>query len=724
MKTIFTSALLLLFVQTIFSQNLQFSEAKNLPKNNDVIFFQEKAPQILNSKPTKNVFGRWYNYGETMDILNNGTASLHGNYLFPDSTILVHFGTSYGTPWIHKIGDLLDVTADIFNDSLLHHGEQHITESNFFSLDSLAIYCVYERNISDPNIVDTLLVEISFSSSLLTAYFPPGPLPTNLNTDTVFIKRIPYASFNNTLDMPEKYTFKIPLTAATHANILPNGLHEIIVPTPGLKTVNPGSLVVTSVGFIPGYSWTPHLDTLGNYNHLLFISRKQKNNTFPVYFKHDYNISHIIPKDVRYNYAGSWNDLYIPSFAYMGSSPNYNFEHHMIYYKISASFNIAFDVNNVSCYGGSDGQINLTSVAGGAAPYTYSWSHGATTQNVQNLSKGIYQVTITDAENTEVVRVFEITEPTPMHATVSSTPATACGANDGSITVTSIGGGTPSYSVIVIDSDSITQGMIGLSAGIYTVRITDSKGCRLSLHTAVNEVGAPTMSSSVDHISCHGANDGSISITIDDPVGTPTYVWNTGHTTTNLSGLSPGTYIVTVTDVNCDVFGVFDVIQPDEIDINGVVTHPVINISDGSIALFVEGGTPPYSYLWNTGETTSQITGLVSGNYSVTVTDANSCTQSEDFELILGNKIIDENEAFVRIYPNPVNDFFHIAFENIKSQHITVNLYTLQGSQIKSLSHSTSDKNTIKVQTSNLSHGVYFVEILTDRQRFVKRIIK
>lgn len=724
MKKLLLALLTFCFCYPLLSQNVFPVKTQDFLGSKSIEAISQKGFNETVTKKTKSSLGRWYNYGETMDELNNGTASLYGNILFPDSTILVNYGLSgYSGPWIHKLADLLDVTSEMFNDSVLHPGEQYIGENNFFSLDTIAIYCIYTRNIPDPSIVDTLLVEVSFNDNLMTAFFPPGPLPTNLGTDTVFIKRISYDYTTNSLDLPEKYVFKIPLTEATFADSMSNGFHEIIVPTPGLKTVNPGMLVVTSVGFIPGYSWIPNVDTLDKMNSLLFLSRKQHQSQFPFYLKHDYNISHIIPFDVRYNDAAGWNGLYVPSFAYMGGTqPTYSYQHHLFYYKASLSFNISFTTQNVSCYGGSDGAINLTTVVGGTAPYTYLWSHGETTQNVQNLSIGSYTVTISDAAGTDVVRVFEITEPQPMHATVTSTPASACGASDGSISVSSIQGGTPSYSVIVIDSDSVTQGMVGLSAGIYTVRITDAKGCRLEYFVAVNEIGAPTVNSTVSNISCNGFNDGSISLTVDNPTGSPIFTWNTGQSSSSIGSLSPGTYNVTITDDNCQMFETFDITQPDIIEIHETIVNPTPTSTSGSISLQVMGGTPPYTYLWSTGETTADIDNLTAGFYTVTVTDDNNCTQTKTIELILGTTFYDLSDK-ISIFPNPANDVVYIAFENINQGVVELNLYSIQGQKLKSLGKK-SKNDVVGVDISSLAAGIYIIEIILDGQRVQKKIVK
>ncbi|MDD3877875.1 MAG: T9SS type A sorting domain-containing protein [Bacteroidales bacterium] len=677
------------------------------------------------AKSPKSNFSRWYNYGETMDLFNGTTTpTLNGNYLFPDSTILVNYGTSgYSGTWIHKLGDLLDVTSDMFNNVVLHPGELNLDAASYYSLDSIEFWFIYERNMPDQNIVDTLVFEICTNNNLSTVYFGPGTLSTNLGTDTVYVKNIPYSYQTNSLNLPNKQIYKYPLTQATLGDSLSNGIHIAKIATTGMPTVNPGMLVFTSVGFIPGYTWVPNVDTIHKKNNVLFISRKERNNDYPVYTKNDYNISYIVPVDVRYNQAASWNGLYIPSFAYMGSAPTYRYEHHLIYYKVSSSFNITFNSQNVSCYGGADGYVNMT-VAGGVAPYTYQWSNGATTQNIANLSAGIYTVTIVDADSSMAMRMFNITQPQPLQATVSSTPASGCGISDGSINVTNILGGTPSYSIVVLDADSITQGITDLAAGIYTVKVTDSEGCKLVSLVTINETGAPVLNTTVENVSCYGLNDGSINLAVVNPLSTPTYNWNTSQTSASLTNLSPGQYWVTVTDGNCHMYRIFNITQPEVLGVTGTVANATGGNPNGSIILNVTGGTPAYTYAWSSGQTTANIGSLPAGSYTVTVTDSELCTAVASFNIISTGINEGENTlSKLKIYPNPVSDMLYVEAEGFEGNLANLTIYSVQGQALKSIDFKVN-QNMLAVPFSEFSAGIYFVELKVGNKRLFRKVIK
>jgi len=331
MKKLFTFLCSLLIVAMAFgqvSQDVLDKEPafKTIDKN------KVKRLSTMNSNAKSNE--RWYNYGETMDIFHANTSKIYGNNLFPDTTILVNYSSGYAGPWIHSLGDVLDVKSMFLNDAFSHPGELAMGAHSTFRVDSISFLCFYERNLNDPMVVDTLLFEVVVNNNLQSAFFVNSGINTNLGQDTVSINRIPYSYTANNINISTKKIYKFPLTQQFFADSLDNGLHVVDIATDDLPIVQAGKLVAASVAFIPGYTWVENIDTLTQKNRIFFLSFKEQEDAFPIYSKKDYNISYIIPQDVRYNDAGSWNGLYIPSFAYMGSTATYKYEHHLIYYKV------------------------------------------------------------------------------------------------------------------------------------------------------------------------------------------------------------------------------------------------------------------------------------------------------------------------------------------------------------------------------------------------------
>lgn len=450
---------------------------------------------------------------------------------------------------------------------------------------------------------------------------------------------------------------------------------------------------------------------------------------------------------------------------------------------------------NVSCNGGADGSAAVT-VSGGVPPYTITWSNGATTAQINGLVAGSYSVTVTDAVNCSASGNQLVTEPASINLSFSVTNESFAGANDGAIDL-SVSGGTPSFSY-AWSNGATTEDITGLSAGTYFVTVTDANSCtqtgsatvsstqcdvlitqfpyhlglesgfgdweqdntdnldwtrrsgstpsngtgpsgayegsfymyteasgnsnrtarlespcfdlsnltdpdiQFAYHMYGNDMGtlalevstdngntwsslwslngnqgnqwfvqtvsltghqtaatklrfvgttgnnfrsdmavddiiidgnvppcnAPTLNLAKTDVSCPGGTNGTATVTASGGVAPYTYLWSNGATTSQISGLSAGTYTVTVTDnANCSSTSSITVDEPDAIQLSFTVTNESFaGAGDGAIDLTVSGGSPGYSYLWSNGATSEDISGLSAGTYTVTVTDQNSCT--------------------------------------------------------------------------------------------------
>ncbi|MBI4647817.1 MAG: S8 family serine peptidase, partial [Bacteroidia bacterium] len=285
-----------------------------------------------------------------------------------------------------------------------------------------------------------------------------------------------------------------------------------------------------------------------------------------------------------------------------------------------------YSVSNVSCWGGNNGSINLT-VTGGSGGYSFIWSTGATTEDISHLIAGTYSVRITDSNGCFIIENITITQPEQLLSAIISFPNHCCSGASGSIELNIIGGMTP-YSFLW--SNGATTEDIGyLASGNYIVTITDANGCPLIdndfIHCHVSLVDKYNKT----NVSCYGGNDGSVWI-FEPTDGTPpySYVWSNGPSTLGIYNLTAGNYSLTVTDADgCYAVLSVEIIQPLPLNINYTVSNSsCYGANNGSIDITTTGGTTPYAYLWSTGQTIEDITGLAAGTYSVTVTDAHSCT--------------------------------------------------------------------------------------------------
>ena len=290
------------------------------------------------------------------------------------------------------------------------------------------------------------------------------------------------------------------------------------------------------------------------------------------------------------------------------------------------------------CNGDATGSIDLT-VSGGTPIYTYLWSNGATIQDPTGLIAGTYTVTVTDLNSCTRSQSFIVSQPAILTASTSTTQS-GCGVSTGSATVTP-GGGTPNYTYLW-NTGAITQTITAIPAGTYTVTVSDANGCTVIQNAIVTSTNAPIISNVVNSpVSCFGGNNGSLNITISGGMPTFTYFWSTGSSSEDISILIAGNYTVTVTDINsCSVSASYTVTQPAQVAGTAALTSPTCNAgTNGSIDLTPTGGNFVYSYLWSNGATSQDLSGVVAGTYTVTITDGNSCTGTASFTLTQPNII-------------------------------------------------------------------------------------
>jgi gliding motility-associated-like protein len=287
-------------------------------------------------------------------------------------------------------------------------------------------------------------------------------------------------------------------------------------------------------------------------------------------------------------------------------------------------------MDNVTCNGAANGAVFITAT-GGTAGYTYLWSNAGATQNITGLNGGSYTITVTDATGCIATSgPHVVNEPTQLVISLDSMDNVTCnGAADGAVFI-SIAGGTTPFSYLW-SNGATTQDINNVIAGSYTVTITDSNSCVAT--SGAHIISEPTVIvialDSIDNVTCNGAADGAVFITATGGTTNYTYLWSNAAVTQNITGLSGGSYSLTVTDANActATFGPITIGEPAVLDItvDTFKNESCFGIVDGFINITATGGTTPYSYLWNTGAATDDLTGLIAGTYTVTVTDSNSC---------------------------------------------------------------------------------------------------
>ena len=306
------------------------------------------------------------------------------------------------------------------------------------------------------------------------------------------------------------------------------------------------------------------------------------------------------------------------------------------------------NVDSALCKNGSDGQIQVITT-GGTFPYTYQWGANANNQNTAlatGLRAGSYTVTITDFRGCTLLQTAQVFEPaSALTATIIFQQDPSCnGGSNGSMEVDALGA-TPNYTYRWSDGQT-TSLATGLTAGAYTVTITDANGCSTTAGSVLSEPTAiqlnPQILSNYNGaaITCAGAADGAVGVVVAGGSAGYSYTWSPGgQNTANISGLVAGTYCVSVTDLQgCQVDTCITINDPVPLaatttavdvlcfgDQNGQI---IANAVAGTGTLGVNG----YEYriagpgqAGNVFSAQNTWNNLAAGAYTVTVRDGNDC---------------------------------------------------------------------------------------------------
>jgi len=280
-------------------------------------------------------------------------------------------------------------------------------------------------------------------------------------------------------------------------------------------------------------------------------------------------------------------------------------------------FTVANTQSNISCNGGSNGSSTAT-VTGGTSPFTYSWSpSGGTNATATGLSQGTYTATVTDAAGCVQQLTVTITQPTLLTSSVTAI-STTCGSNTGSATVTA-SGGTGGYSYNWNPSGQTTTTATGLSAGNYSVTVSDANGCITINTISVTSTGSITATAGPNSTICSGQT-----ATLTSSGGT-NYSWNNGNTnsTINVSPTTNTTYTVIVSNGSCadTAYATVTVNSSPVISVSG---NTVLCVGDVS-TLTATGGI---NYSWSNGSTSAviNVSPTSTSTYTVISSNANGCT--------------------------------------------------------------------------------------------------
>jgi hypothetical protein len=328
----------------------------------------------------------------------------------------------------------------------------------------------------------------------------------------------------------------------------------------------------------------------------------------------------------------------------------------------ASEFAATVESTDITCYGMNDGTVTLN-VDGGTLPYTYTWSNGASESALTGLIEGAYTVTISEANNcnSDIVETFTFTEPDALSLSAEIDSLECYDVIDGGIDITVAGGTTPYR--YYWDNSELTEDLMNIGGGDYTVTVVDTNGCSISASYNVASPNALDVISSVSDVTVNGGSDGSFHITLPgfttypngyQLVGIYDYVLSDGTTLNaagedqTFTGLAAGNYTLTITawPYMCVTVLNFTIDEPGVLQITSEIITDVncYKGADGEIDITVTGGVTPYTFLWKKGAITvgtdedlttlTSLTGEVkAGMYKVYVTDDNGTSIDELYSI-------------------------------------------------------------------------------------------
>ncbi len=293
---------------------------------------------------------------------------------------------------------------------------------------------------------------------------------------------------------------------------------------------------------------------------------------------------------------------------------------------------VSANVANAQC-GVNGGSIN-SAISNGSQPYSITWSNTQTTQNISNLAPGAYTITVTDNDNCIATASAIVGISGNINASITQTSLISCsGENTGALLAQTSNGNSPVQ--YIWSNGSMNSSLNNLYANTYTTTITDNWGCTgTSSSTLINPMSMQINPNIID-ISCNGDANGSIQISVSGGNSPYAYNWSNTQNSSNISGLSAGTYSVTVSDnINCSISQSFIIIEPTLLYLDELHTDvKCFGTATGSVTMTATGGTAPYMYTISNGVTNSTgriHSNLPAGAYSLFVTDESGCyTQKE-----------------------------------------------------------------------------------------------
>lgn len=381
-------------------------------------------------------------------------------------------------------------------------------------------------------------------------------------------------------------------------------------------------------------------------------------------------------------------------------------------------------IKNISCANQADGAIFMTP-NGGTPPYAYVWlnERGDNVSSLQDLRfafPGTYRAVVADANIClDTLGATTIVDnKTPVAITSLNIDNEKCEEDQtGAIQVT-VEGGTPPYRYLW-NNGTRSPEINNLSAGFYSLTITDDLRCRLvsdSLEVIPSNSSIAVIDSTLD-VDCFGNENGLIQVAISGGKAPYQLSWEQSGNilaidTNTLANLSPGTYNLRIIDsLNCAKEVSYEIAQPAPLSLSFSTENPDTSVNNGSINTQVLGGTPPYLYRWNTGDTLAILDSLGVGDYQVSVTDANACATEGAIQLIVSSVFQHPALVAINLFPNPARQYVQLDWQLDIPIELNLSIYQANGQLVQQQWLPAQKQDQYTIDLSNYQQGQYLVAL-------------
>ena len=302
---------------------------------------------------------------------------------------------------------------------------------------------------------------------------------------------------------------------------------------------------------------------------------------------------------------------------------------------IDSSSNLSFTKNVIqTTCNNSNGSISYNIIKG-VNPISFSWSNGTTLSSNTNLASGQYLVTITDnalCSKIDTTIILPSTSPSAQRIFINP----KCGLSNGSIKLTNITGSNPL--TFLWSNGATSDSLQNLSAGAYSVTITDPNGCNASLSIPLTMISNPSINFNKVNTTC-GINNGAIFSSISNAINPILYNWSNGSTNSSINNLQSGTYTLTVTDsLGCQKVDSTIILSSNPFNVNYTLVQPTCGNNIGSITSNVVSGKSPFKFSWKDGSVSANRLNISPNTYIVLAEDSNKCFKRDTFVIISSSK--------------------------------------------------------------------------------------